>query len=308
MNALWAYTVKMIRLYADSKAYRDAAPAPADEVRTDIGIATSPALYVCRMDLDTPSAFRQRTIVASCEVDGDWNIPLYTRAAQAPEAAAPVAWIRFRSDGGYEGPIMDAAMEEVRKKSGAWTPLVAAPVASQPAGGVEPSGYVRGLLDAAAIARQFNDECADAISTQAGCATPSPAAAVQTEQASDYVLMPKHLTAENGAKSVFLGEFHETINVHCPDCDGGNGGEEHETCATCNNEGSVEQRVTVEWDTIKRIYRRAVELLAAPVRAQAGGADAVEAEKLPIPAPKDAKLWSDGIWRDSSRNELGPAA
>lgn len=37
----------------------------------------------------------------------------------------PLAWIRKRSDGGYEGPIADAdkRMDEVRRKSGAWTPL-----------------------------------------------------------------------------------------------------------------------------------------------------------------------------------------
>ncbi|RXZ42657.1 hypothetical protein [Crenobacter cavernae] len=51
--------------------------------------------------------------------------------------AEPVAWIRFCSDGRYEGPIMDAAMEDVRKQSGAWTPLYTAPpapVASVPDG------------------------------------------------------------------------------------------------------------------------------------------------------------------------------
>lgn len=35
----------------------------------------------------------------------------------------PVAWIRFRSDGCYDGPLMDSQMESVRKTSGAWTPL-----------------------------------------------------------------------------------------------------------------------------------------------------------------------------------------
>lgn len=35
----------------------------------------------------------------------------------------PVAWIRWRSDGGYEGPLMHDQMEDVRKRSGAWTPL-----------------------------------------------------------------------------------------------------------------------------------------------------------------------------------------
>ena len=34
----------------------------------------------------------------------------------------PVAWIRY-CDGSYEGPIMHNLMEDVRKKSGAWTPL-----------------------------------------------------------------------------------------------------------------------------------------------------------------------------------------
>jgi hypothetical protein len=54
--------------------------------------------------------------------------------AIAAPASAPVLWIRWRSDGGYEGPIMDANIEEVRKRSGAWTPLYAgiAPVAAEP--------------------------------------------------------------------------------------------------------------------------------------------------------------------------------
>jgi hypothetical protein len=43
----------------------------------------------------------------------------------ADGTAKPVAWIRFCSDGCYEGPIMDEQIEEVRKNSGAWTPLYA---------------------------------------------------------------------------------------------------------------------------------------------------------------------------------------
>ena len=35
----------------------------------------------------------------------------------------PVAWIRYCSDGSYEGPIVDSMMEDLRKESGAWTPL-----------------------------------------------------------------------------------------------------------------------------------------------------------------------------------------
>lgn len=42
-------------------------------------------------------------------------------------AAQPVAWIRYCTDGGIEGPILHSQMEEVRIRSGAWTPLYASP-------------------------------------------------------------------------------------------------------------------------------------------------------------------------------------
>lgn len=48
-------------------------------------------------------------------------------APSAPTAQTPIAWVRCGSDGRYEGPIMDAHLEPVRKASGAWTPLYAAP-------------------------------------------------------------------------------------------------------------------------------------------------------------------------------------
>lgn len=35
----------------------------------------------------------------------------------------PMFWVRLRSDGGYEGPIHNDAIEKVRKMSGAWRPL-----------------------------------------------------------------------------------------------------------------------------------------------------------------------------------------
>lgn len=55
-------------------------------------------------------------------------------ALRAQADAKPVAWVRFTSDGGYEGPIMDCdrRIDDVRRKSGAWTPLFTrAPEAAQ---------------------------------------------------------------------------------------------------------------------------------------------------------------------------------
>lgn len=40
-----------------------------------------------------------------------------------PAQAEPMFWVRLRSDGGYEGPIHNDAIEKVRKLSGAWHPL-----------------------------------------------------------------------------------------------------------------------------------------------------------------------------------------
>ncbi|HEP6431533.1 TPA: Lar family restriction alleviation protein [Burkholderia cenocepacia] len=44
-------------------------------------------------------------------------------------ARYPIAWVRFRSDGGFEGPIMDSdeRMCDTRRKSGAWSPLFLGP-------------------------------------------------------------------------------------------------------------------------------------------------------------------------------------
>lgn len=47
------------------------------------------------------------------------------REAQGQE---PMFWVRLRSDGGYEAPIHNNSIEKVRKESGAWSPLYAAPI------------------------------------------------------------------------------------------------------------------------------------------------------------------------------------
>ena len=36
----------------------------------------------------------------------------------------------------------------------------------------------------------------------------------------DRLVMPRVLTAENGAKGLLSGEFYEEVEVACPDCDG----------------------------------------------------------------------------------------
>lgn len=73
-----------------------------------------------------------------------------------------------------------------------------------------------------------------------------------------YVLVPKKLTAENGAKGVLSGEFSETKFINCPECFG------DDDCETCDGSGRIEITVPVTWTTIKAIWAKGVEHLAAP--------------------------------------------
>lgn len=68
-----------------------------------------------------------------------------------------------------------------------------------------------------------------------------------------YVLVPKKLTAENGAKSVLSGEFSETKFINCPECFG------DDECETCDGSGRIEITVPVSWTNIKAIWAKGVE-------------------------------------------------
>lgn len=73
------------------------------------------------------------------------------------------------------------------------------------------------------------------------------ASGVNTEGKALHIdsVMPRRLTAENGAKGLLIGEFHETIVCH-------------------DDEGEpYEVKMPVEWDTIKQIYAKIVERYGA---------------------------------------------
>ena len=75
------------------------------------------------------------------------------------------------------------------------------------------------------------------------------------EQLKEFALMPKELTAENGAKFIFMGEFKESVDMVCPEC---YDLDDDEECEECDGTMSV----TVGWDTIKKIYALAVKKMA----------------------------------------------
>lgn len=78
----------------------------------------------------------------------------------------------------------------------------------------------------------------------------------------DMALMPRELTAENGAKYLFSGEFKEKITSPCDTCAGtGYFADGCEPCDECDGAGEYTLLVTIGWGTIKDIYRLAVEKL-----------------------------------------------
>ncbi len=79
------------------------------------------------------------------------------------------------------------------------------------------------------------------------------------------VMVPKKLTAENGAKSVLSGEFSETKFINCPECFG------DDDCETCDGSGRIEITVPVTWTTIKAIWAKGVEHFAAAPQQEVQG-------------------------------------
>ncbi|EFN8958211.1 DUF551 domain-containing protein [Escherichia coli] len=75
-----------------------------------------------------------------------------------------------------------------------------------------------------------------------------------------WVMVPKKLTAENGAKGVLSGEFSETTFISCPECFG------DDDCDTCDGSGRIEIKVPVTWTTIKSIWDKGIAYFAAEPR------------------------------------------
>lgn len=81
----------------------------------------------------------------------------------------------------------------------------------------------------------------------------------------DKILMPRKLTAENGAKKLMIGEFFITRVMNCSECNGTGDVESNELCGvlvcceSCDGEGYQTIRLQVDWPTIKEIYAKAVE-------------------------------------------------
>ncbi|HAW4246093.1 TPA: ead/Ea22-like family protein [Escherichia coli] len=72
-----------------------------------------------------------------------------------------------------------------------------------------------------------------------------------------WVMVPKRLTAENGANGALSGEFSETTFISCLECFG------DDDCDTCDGSGRIEIKVPVTWSTIKSIWDKGIEYFAA---------------------------------------------
>ncbi|MFJ3153532.1 hypothetical protein ACIPIX_05210 [Pseudomonas protegens] len=91
-------------------------------------------------------------------------------------------------------------------------------------------------------------------------ASADPAAQPVPTVPDGYCIMPKRLTAENGAKALLLGEFKLQSTHECPECRELE--EPSEGCEICDGEGEYGQSHVIPWDLIKFIYSKAVKGLA----------------------------------------------
>lgn len=74
----------------------------------------------------------------------------------------------------------------------------------------------------------------------------------------DTVILPRKLTAKNGAKALLIGEFYETVIESCYHCDGNgywiDGFGDERQCGFCDGKGSFTRKISISWTTIKKIY------------------------------------------------------
>lgn len=80
------------------------------------------------------------------------------------------------------------------------------------------------------------------------------------------ILIPSELTAENGAKYLLIGEFNESIEMPCPECEGYDG--DCDDCDICGGDKVYQQKILVSWSTIKEIYKKCVDNLAIKLEKQ----------------------------------------
>lgn len=71
-----------------------------------------------------------------------------------------------------------------------------------------------------------------------------------------WMMVPKRLTAENGAKAALVGEFNLEYSLTCHECFG-------EGCDDCSGEGSWTNTIPIDWTTIKNIWAKAINHFAA---------------------------------------------
>jgi hypothetical protein len=169
-------------------------------------------------------------------------------------------------------PPEEKAIERAERDGYVWVPFLVP--AAQPEG--EPVAHmpVERCYDVRAkMIIAFNeakkaggdlDDALDAAYKSALRYSPNPMNAEQSapvEVVPDgYCIMPRQLTAENGAKALLLGEFKLLATKECPECCELE--EPTEGCSMCDGEGEYGQKHTIPWDQIKFIYSKAVEGLA----------------------------------------------
>ncbi|WP_312158067.1 hypothetical protein [Pantoea piersonii] len=90
---------------------------------------------------------------------------------------------------------------------------------------------------------------------------PAPAINLAELVPDGFVMVPRALTAKNGAKAALSGEFNLEYDLVCHECFG-------EGCDDCSGEGRWTNSIPVDWTTIKEIWAKGVEHFQAALEAK----------------------------------------
>ncbi len=196
-------------------------------------------------------------------------IPVY---AAPPVPVVPAALPENDDEDGHDIDYLEPSEVYSLGRTAGWNACRAAMLQAEPVSNSDelPLDYLQGHKDglewAAQLAEANHPQTGDwlyddpidlARAIRKGPDMPTVQAGNYPVTPDGWVMVPKKLTAENGAKGVLSGEFSETTFISCPECFG------DDDCDTCDGSGRIEIKVPVTWTTIKSIWDKGIAYFAA---------------------------------------------
>lgn len=106
------------------------------------------------------------------------------------------------------------------------------------------------------LSEQHPDAAADVVRVFAGTTWEQV-----SKRLDGLALVPREISAATGHKAGMIGDFNESVEVMCSECEQD---DPDPDCGECGGEFFYQQDVPVSWTTIKAIHKRIVEIAETP--------------------------------------------